>query len=198
MKLYPFLDQGLPGQVRRMGLAGDDELHRALRIGQQTKQPLLDRAAAGSVSCRSRSGAQNLASRRWDRTGASHRRPSRAARLRQPVAGTIVRERIQRATCWRQCEIARAWHRRLGECPAPEFSVVPSQRSLPQASVHRSSAGAESQVGMWTPLVTWPTGTSSSGQRGNSGSKEVPAHLPMQAAHAIDRSAARGLPDRPC
>ena len=49
-------------------------------------------------------------------------------------------------------------------------SVVPSQRSFPQASVHRSSAGAESQVGMWTPLVTYPTGTSSSGQCGNSGS----------------------------
>ena len=48
---------------------------------------------------------------------------------------------------------------------------VPSQRSLPQASVQRSSAGAESQVGMWTPLVTYPTGTSSSGQCGKSGSK---------------------------
>jgi XFP N-terminal domain len=44
---------------------------------------------------------------------------------------------------------------------------VPSQRSLPQAAVHKSSAGAESQVGIWTPLVTWPTGISSSGQRGN-------------------------------
>jgi hypothetical protein len=50
-------------------------------------------------------------------------------------------------------------------------SVVPSQRSFPQASVQRSSAGAESQVGMWTPLVTCPTGTSSSGQRGNRGRK---------------------------
>ena len=36
----PFLDQRLPGFVRRMGLAGDDELHRALRIGQQAKQSL--------------------------------------------------------------------------------------------------------------------------------------------------------------
>ena len=40
MKLYPFLDQGLPRLVRRMGLAGDDELHRALRIGQKTQQAL--------------------------------------------------------------------------------------------------------------------------------------------------------------
>ena len=32
-ELYPFLDQGLSRQVRRMGLARKDELHRALRIG---------------------------------------------------------------------------------------------------------------------------------------------------------------------
>jgi hypothetical protein len=38
-----------------------------------------------------------------------------------------------------------------------KFSVVPSQRSLPQASVHKSSDRTESQVGTWTPLVTWPT-----------------------------------------
>ena len=38
--MHPFLDQGLPRLVRRMGLAGDDELHRALRIRQQAQQPL--------------------------------------------------------------------------------------------------------------------------------------------------------------
>ena len=43
---------------------------------------------------------------------------------------------------------------------------------------------------MWTPLVTCPTGTSSSGQCGNSGSKDVPAHFPVQATHAVDRPAA--------
>ena len=30
----PFLDQGLPRTIRRMSFSGDDELHRALRIGQ--------------------------------------------------------------------------------------------------------------------------------------------------------------------
>ena len=39
-EVYPFLDQGLPRLVRRMGLAGNDELHRTLRIGQQAKQSL--------------------------------------------------------------------------------------------------------------------------------------------------------------
>ena len=33
-EMNPFLDQRLPRLVRRMRLAGDDELHRALRIGQ--------------------------------------------------------------------------------------------------------------------------------------------------------------------
>ena len=46
-------------------------------------------------------------------------------------------------------------------------SVVPSQRSFPQLSVQRSSAGAESQVGVWTPLVTCPIGISSSGADSN-------------------------------
>ena len=52
-----------------------------------------------------------------------------------------------------------------------KFSVVPSQRSFPQALVQSSSAAAESQVGICTPFVTNPTGTSSAGQRGKIGSK---------------------------
>ena len=39
-EMYPFSNQGLASLVRRMRLAGDDELHRALRIGQETKQSL--------------------------------------------------------------------------------------------------------------------------------------------------------------
>ena len=32
-EMGPFLDQGLPLMVRRMGLTGKDELHGPLRIG---------------------------------------------------------------------------------------------------------------------------------------------------------------------
>ena len=39
-EMHPFPDQGLPRLVRGMRLAGDDELHRALRMGQETKQSL--------------------------------------------------------------------------------------------------------------------------------------------------------------
>ncbi len=47
-------------------------------------------------------------------------------------------------------------------------SRSPRQRSGPQAAVHSASAARESQEGVWTPLVTYPTGTSTSGHRGNS------------------------------
>ena len=68
-------------------------------------------------------------------------------------------------------------------------SVVPSQRSFPQVSVQRSSAAAESQLGIWTPLVAWPTGTSLLRPVGKEGLEDAAAHLPVQATHAIDRSA---------
>ena len=59
-------------------------------------------------------------------------------------------------------------------------SIVPSQRSFPQATVQSLSAAAESQVGICTPFVTDVTGTSSWGQFG----KEVErfAGLPCREA----------------
>ena len=85
---------------------------RSSRVGivQQQVRSLVGREAARK--------AQRQARR--DRTDASPHRPPRAARRTRPVAGTSVRGRIRRATCWRQCEIARARRRRRGECPAPE------------------------------------------------------------------------------
>ena len=94
----PFLDQGLTRLVGRVGLAGDDELHRALRIGQQPQAAAPDRAAAGWAVCRWQNAAQNPASRHSDRTDAW-----RAPRLRrragdgkfpgQPFAG-VFNERL--------------------------------------------------------------------------------------------------------
>src|SRR5674476_196707 len=55
--------------------------------------------------------------------------------------------------------------------PFSSVSFIPSQRSLPQNSVHTSSASFESQVGMCTPFVICPTGTSFVGHLGNKGSK---------------------------
>src|SRR5271165_5243699 len=63
--------------------------------------------------------------------------------------------------------------RRIGEQQVRPLVTgeAPRKRSLPQAAVHNWSACGESQLGTCTPLVTWPTGTSGSGQRGNNGWK---------------------------
>ena len=58
--------------------------------------------------------------------------------------------------------------------------VVPIQRSFPQDSVQRSSAAAESQVGMWTPFVTYPIGTSSAGHFGKRVSKRCLLTFPCK------------------
>ena len=50
---------------------------------------------------------------------------------------------------------------------AVSADTSPRHRALPAARVHTSSVHGESHDGTCTPLVTWSTGTSSSGQRGN-------------------------------
>ena len=57
----PFMNQGSPGLVFRMRLAGDNQLHRAIRVGQQTQQtgrivqqqigPFITGEAAGKTEC---------------------------------------------------------------------------------------------------------------------------------------------------
>jgi len=85
-------------------------------------------------------------------------------------SGTTVRGATPPETCWRPCEIARAGRRRLGECSVQGLRR-PQPGAFPHVPVQRSSASAESHVGMWTPLVTCPIGISSSGQRGKRGRK---------------------------
>src|SRR4029077_20503782 len=46
-------------------------------------------------------------------------------------------------------------------------SISPRHRLSPQAAPQSVPASGDSQVGRCTPLVTYPTGTSLSGQRGN-------------------------------
>ena len=188
-ELDPFLNQGLPCLVRRMGLARDDELHRALRIGQQAQQPLrivqqqirslVGREAARKTQCQGIGIEEML--RPVHRLG---RRAGGGQLPGQSLAG-VFDERLAGGG-------AKLPEPGVGDAANVLLQGVPSSPAsapLPQASVHRSSAAAESQVGIWTPLVTCPTGTSSSGQCGKSGCKEVPAHLPVQATHAIHRPA---------
>jgi len=60
-EVYPFMDQGLSRPVLRMGLAGDNELHRTLQISQEAQQTrrivqqqvrsLVGREAARKAQC---------------------------------------------------------------------------------------------------------------------------------------------------
>ncbi len=105
------------------------------------------------------------------------------------VAGTIVREHTRPETCWRRCEIARASASETRRMSCSRVSVVPSQRSFPQAfgpkivgrgrvpGRHVDSVGHVSD----RDFVLRPARK----QR----LKEAPADLPVQAAHAIYRPA---------
>ena len=174
-----------------MGLAGDDELHRPAGIGQQPQQPggivqqqvrpLVRRETAGKAERQYVRVEQML--RLVDHLG-------RRAR-RRPIAATDaprerIRPRLARPSV-RSCQSRSSGTRRMSRSIV---SIVPSQRSFPQDSIQSASAASESQLGMWTPLVTCPTGTSSSGQCGKSGAKMCRLTHSVQAADAVDRPAA--------
>ena len=91
-ELYPFMNQGLPRLVRGMGLASDDELHRALRISQQAQQtrrivqkqvrPFVGREAPRKAQCQGVGIEEMLrpGNRLWQRRGGSQL-------VRQSLAG---------------------------------------------------------------------------------------------------------------
>ena len=189
-EMHPFPNQGLSRLIRRMRLAGDDELHRSLRIAQQAKQSLgvVQQQVRSLVGREAARKAQRQA--RWDQTDASRLRPPRAARRRRPVASDNRSRAYSTSDLLasvRNCHSLASETRRMS---CSRVSVVPSQRSLPQPSVQRSSAGGRvpgrhvDSVGHVSDrhFVLRPARK----QR----PKEPPAHLPVQAAHAIDRPAA--------
>ena len=147
-EVYPFMDQCLSRLVLRMGLAGDHELYRDAVDWSTIEAAAAGHAAAGLVSCRSRSGAQNPASMRWDQTDVSPCQPSRATSRKRPVAGTIARERIQPETCWRQCEISRARSREPAECLVADYSLSPASGPFRSFRSKDRRPAAESHVGM--------------------------------------------------
>lgn len=90
---------------------------------------LINKRSSRCGSCSSRFGLLYVAKQRakpsvnaQNKTDDSLRQSHRVVRRRLPVALTIVRGRIQRRTCWRRFEIARACCQRFEECPAPWFS----------------------------------------------------------------------------
>ena len=132
----PLADHRLTRLVGRMGLAGEDELHRALsalsskpqqslRIVQQQIRPLVGREAPRKAQ-RQCVGIEQML-RRFDLFG--------RARPMPPAAATAVRERIRRATCAsavRNCQSSAS--ETQSDVASRVSASVPSQRSLPQAS----------------------------------------------------------------
>ena len=196
-EMHPFPNQGLSSLVRRMRLTGDDELHRALLIGQQAKQALwvvqeqvwslVSREAACKAQ-RQGVGIEEMF-RGFDFLG------RRACRGQSP--GTTVRERTRQETYWPRCETARAWCRRPGECP------VPGSPSSPASDPFHRSRSKDRRPGQ---SPRWACGLHSSHARlglrlpASAGTEaEKGAGLPSRAGglhHSPTRSP--GLTDRPC
>ena len=75
--------------------------------------------------------------------------------------------------------------------PSAAPSRSPSQaRRVPYASDHSPAASSECHVGTWMPLVTCPTGTSPTGQPGNSEANSRRLTCAVQARDAVDVPAA--------
>ena len=125
----PLLNQGLPGLVRRMGLAGDDDLHRALGIVQEAKQ------AFRVVQQQVRSLVGREAARETQRQRVGIEQMLRLVhRLRRRAAGgelpgqSFARE-FDEGRWWRRCAAATAWRRGRREWSAP--GIPPSPASGP-------------------------------------------------------------------
>ena len=177
-----------------MGLAGDNKLHRTLRIGQQTQQPLRVVQQQVRPLIGGETPGETQVSRHWDRTDAGRGPPASAA----APATVNSRARRSRANSTSACAAGGAHLPELGVGDAADV-LSPASPSSPASGLFRRPPSrarrppSESQLGMWTPLVTCPTGTSASGQRGNSGAKMRRLTSPVQPADAVDGPAA---PDR--
>jgi hypothetical protein len=105
-------------------------------------------------------------------------------------SGTTARARIPPETCWRRCGIARGGRRRPGGCPAPE-----RRRSCPQPAVLAAGFGPELvgrgriPGGHVDSVGDVPDRALRLPASAGTAAEEAPAHLAVQAAHAVHRPA---------
>ena len=183
-EMHPFLDQGLTRLVCRMGLAGKDELHRVLRVGQQTKQPLrvvqqqvgpfVGRETPREAQCQ-RIGIKQVL-RLTDRFG---RRAGGRQLPGQPPA-SVSDKRLG-----------------AGGAQLPEPGVGKAANVMlqvfcrPQPAVFSTGFGPEvvgcGRVPAWhvNPVGHVPDGHFVRRPAGEQGLKEASADLPVQPAHAV-------------
>ena len=187
-EMHPFLNQGLPRLVRRMRLAGDDELHRTLRIGQQTKQPLrvvqqqvrslVGREAARKAQ-RQGVGIEEML-RTFDRLG----RRARSGQLPGQSFASVLNKRLAGGGAkLPELGVGDAANVLLQVFRRPQPAVLSTGFRPKIVGRRRVPGGHVDSVGHVSDrdFVLRPVRE----QR----QKEVPAHLPVQAAHAIDRPA---------
>jgi len=195
--MHPIPNQGLSSLVRRMRLTGDDELHWALRIGQQAKQALwvVQEQVWSLVGREAASKAQ--------RQGIGDRKD--ASRLRRPrtAAPAAAKSRDNRSRAYSTRDLLAAVRNcqslasETGECLAPESQSSPASDPSTGFGPKIVSRGRV-QVGVWTPLVTCPIGTSSSGPAREQRQKKVPAYLSRAGGLHHSPTRSPGLTDRPC
>ena len=159
------LDQLLAGLVVRVGLAGEDELDRPLRVVDQRGQRSRS-WRTGWPACRWRSGGRSRSSARPGSSALRAAARSTPSRLAAAVAHCAAARRRTKSisrvlSVW--C-VSHSSPSSTSSIACPELGLAacaPASRGRGGGRRPGASAAA-SQVGTCTPLVMWPIGTCSS------------------------------------
>ena len=180
-------DQLLAAVVLRVGLAGEDELHRPVLVVRGSTPAARGCGRSGRRACRWRSGGRS----RWSaRPGRAPRRPRRS-----PTAATPRRFelRLQPAAGERDQPLAAALVRPpqlgVGDVldPLPDGEVgrplLPLDAEVAVVQLARSPG--DSQLCVWTPLVMLRDRHLGDGQVGPDVLPHLPRHAAVQLADAV-------------
>jgi len=186
-ELYPCMDQCLPALSPDGTLPAMMSCTRRWGMVNRRSNRVRVVQVRGSVSCRLRTGARSPESMHRDQTGVSLLQLPLPMRLRRSVAVIIVhghtstRDLLRRL---RNCQSLASETRRIFSA---RVSVVPNQRSFPQASVQRSSAGAGVPGGHVDPVrhvSDWNFVRGAT--EDNRGSNRCPADFPCRRLTPLD------------
>ena len=146
------------------------------------------RAAAGSASCRSRSGARNPVPACWDQIDASPGQPPRATPRGGQSSGEPLASVLHKSLTGGDAKLPKACVRHTANTPLqgfrrPQPAVFSADLGPKIVGCRRVPARHVNSVGHVSDghFVRWPVGKKRF--------KELPADFSMQAANAIHRSA---------
>ena len=188
-EIDPFMDQGLPRPVFRMCLAGDDELHRALRISQKAQQTrrVVQQQIRSLVGCEAPRKAQGqcIGIKQMFRHVNLFGRRARGSQLPGQSLASVFNKRLAGGEAkLPEFGIAEAANVLLQGFRRPQPAAFPTafrpkiigRGRVPGRHVHSVSDMSDRH------FVGWPVGKKRL--------KEVPADYAMQTAHPIHRPAA--------